>query len=143
MDRGSSDSPDDRRMDSGRLVPIEDPAAFARAAPSGQYADPWPHVRDILDAARTGLPDSEFTPTMAAVRRVIAPLMQGRPTEWPPPGPSDGGSLTDGAAAVVRDVRATLCLSARHAGPGGAHALAMLGRRVDAHLDDLATGQEM
>lgn len=143
MDRGSTDAPDERRMDSRRLVPIEDPAAFARTAPAGQYADPWPHVRDILDEARTGLPDIEFTPTVIAVRRVIAPLMHGRPAEWPPRGPSDGGRLTDGAAAVVRDVRATLCLSARHAGPGGAHALAMLGRRVDAHLDDLTAGQEI
>lgn len=127
-------------MHSGRLVPIEDPAAFARAAPPGEAADPWPSIRDILDEARTALPDSEFTPTVVAVRRVIAPLMQGRPAEWPPPVPSDGGTLPEGAAAVVRDVRATLCLSARHAGPGGARALAMLGRRVEAHLDDLEEG---
>ena len=77
------------------------------------------------------------------VRRVIAPLMMGRPAEWPPPGPSDGGRLPAGAAAAVRDVRATLCLAARHGGPGSARSLAMLGRRIDAHLDDLVTGQDI
>ncbi len=130
-------------MDAARLVPIDDPAALARAAEPGEPSDPWPQVRDILDEARTALPDSEFDPTVAAVRRVIAPLIQGRPSEWPPPGPSDGSSLPAAAAAVVRDVRATLCLSARHGGPGSARALAMLGRRVDAHLDDLVTGQDI
>jgi hypothetical protein len=44
---------------------------------------------------------------------------------------------------VVRDVRATLCLSARHGGPGSGVTLAMLGRRLDAHLDDLVTGHDI
>jgi hypothetical protein len=43
----------------------------------------------------------------------------------------------------MRDLRATLCLSARHGGPGSTGALAMLGRRIDAHLDDLVTGRDM
>ena len=128
-------------MDAARLVSIDDPLELARAAPGGEPSDPWPQVRDILDDARAGLPDTEFEAVVGATRRVIHPLMQGRPAEWPPAGPSDGGSLPAGAAAAMRDLRATLCLSARHGGPGSARALAMLGRRIDAHLDDLETGQ--
>jgi hypothetical protein len=130
-------------MDAARLAQIDDAMAFARAAAPGEPSDPWPQVRDILDDARTALPDSEFGAALAVVRRVIAPLMMGRPAEWPPPGPSDGGRLPAGAAAAVRDVRATLCLAARHGGPGSARSLAMLGRRIDAHLDDLVTGQDI
>lgn len=130
-------------MDAGRLVPIDDALELARAVPDGQPSDPWPQVRDILDTARSALPDAEFDAVVAATRRVIAPLTRGRPPEWPPQGPSDGGGLAAGPATAVRDVRATLCLSARHGGPGSARALAMLGRRIDAHLDDLVTGQDI
>lgn len=130
-------------MDASRLVPIDDPMALARAVGDGEPSDPWPLVRDILDDARAALPDAEFDQAATATRRVLAPLMHGRPAEWPPTGPSDGGSLPAGAAAVVREVRATLCLSARHAGPGSARSLAMLGRRIDAHLDDLLTGHDI
>ena len=134
---------EERRMDASRLAPIDDPLALARQVPDGEPSDPWPQVRDILDDARAGLPDAEFEAVVGATRRVIHPLMQGRPPEWPPAGPSDGGSLPAGAAAAMRDLRATLCLSARHGGPGSARALAMLGRRIDAHLDDLETGQDI
>ncbi|MFM9018341.1 MAG: hypothetical protein ACKORG_02750 [Actinomycetota bacterium] len=130
-------------MDASRLAPIDDPLALARQVADGEPSDPWPQVRDILDDARAGLPDTEFEAVVGATRRVIHPLMQGRPAEWPPAGPSDGGSLPAGAAAAMRDLRATLCLSARHGGPGSARALAMLGRRIDAHLDDLVTGQDI
>lgn len=130
-------------MDAARLTPIDDPMALLRASEPGEPSDPWPQVRDILDEARAALPDAEFEPASRLVRRVIAPLMQGRPAEWPPPGPSDGGSMSVAAIAAVRDVRATLCLSARHGGPGSARTLAMLGRRIDAHLDDLATAQDI
>lgn len=137
------EEPGDRRMDAARLVPIDDPMALARAVPPGEPSDPWPQVRDLLDDARAALPDAEFSPVVTAVRRVIVPLVQGHPAEWPPAGPSDGGSLPAGATAVVREVRATLCLSARHGGPGSARALAMLGRRIDAHLDDLVAGHDI
>jgi len=129
-----------RRMDPARLADIDDPAALARALPDGEPSAPWPLVRDILDDARAGLPDAEFDLVVSGTRRVIAPLLLGRPAGWPPPGPSDGGSLPAGAASAMREVRATLCLSARHGGPGSTRALAMLGRRIDAHLDDLVTG---
>lgn len=139
----STDDPGERRMDAARLVPIDDPLELARAVADGEPSDPWPQVRDILDDARAGLPDAEFDQVVRTTRRVIMPLVQGRPAEWPPAGPSDGGSLPAGAAAAMRDLRATLCLSARHGGPGSARALAMLGRRIDAHLDDLVTGQDI
>ncbi len=139
----TEEDPDERRMDARRLAPIDDALALARQAPDGEPSDPWPQVRDILDDARAGLPDAEFDAVVSATRRVIHPLMQGHPPEWPPAGPSDGGSLPAGAAAAMRDLRATLCLSARHGGPGSARALAMLGRRIDAHLDDLVTGQDI
>ncbi len=137
------EDPGERRMDAARLAPIDDPLELARAVPDGEPSDPWPQVRDILDDARAGLPDAEFARVVRATRRVIAPLMHGRPAEWPPTGASDGGSLPAGAAAAMRDVRATLCLSARHGGPGSTRALAMLGRRIDDHLDDLVTGQDI
>jgi hypothetical protein len=130
------------RFDVTRLVPIDDPLALARSLPPGEPADPWPLVRDTLDEARSSLPDAEFDAVVAATRRVIEPLLEGRPPEWPPPGAGSGGALSAPAAAVVRDVRATLCLSARHGGPGSARALAMLGHRLEAHLDDLITGHE-
>ncbi len=138
----SREDPGARRMDSARLVPIEDPILLVRSAPDGDPADPWPEVREILDSARTALPDVEFAQVVRATRRVIMPLMHGRPAEWPPPGPSDGGGLADGATTAMRDVRATLCLAARHGGPGSSGALAMLGRRIGAHLDDLVAGRE-
>jgi len=131
------------RFDATRLVPIDDPLALARALPPGEPADPWPQVRDALDGARGSLPDDAFDAVVTSVRRVIAPLMEGRPPEWPPPGPAGGGALSEPAAAVVRDVRATLCLSARHGGPGSARALAMLGRRLETHLDDLVAGHDI
>lgn len=130
-------------MDAARLAPIDDPLALARAVPDGEPSEPWPQVRDILDDARTALPDAEFDLVVRQARRVIMPLLHGRPAEWPPAGPSDGGSLPAGAAAAMRDLRATLCLCARHGGPGSTRALAMLGRRIDAHLDDLVTGREI
>ena len=130
-------------MDAARLVPIDDPLELARAVADGEPSDPWPQVRDLLDDARAGLPDAEFEHVVRSTRRVIVPLLQGRPPEWPPTGPSDGGALPAGATAAMRDLRATLCLSARHGGPGSARALAMLGRRIDAHLDDLVAGQDI
>lgn len=131
------------KFDATRLVPIDDPLALARALPPGEPADPWPMVRDVLDEARSSLPDREFDAIVAAVRRAIAPLLMGHPPEWPVAGPATGGSLSEPAAAVVRDVRATLCLSARHGGPGSARALAMLGRRLETHLDDLVAGHDI
>ena len=139
----AEEDPGERRMDAARRVPIDDAMALVRSAPDGEPSDPWPQVRDILDDARTALPDTEFDQVVRATRRVIAPLMHGRPAEWPPPGPSDGGGLPAGAAAAMRDVRATLCLAARHGGPGSTRSLAMLGRRIDTHLDDLVAGREI
>ncbi len=130
-------------MSADRLAPIDDPRALARAVGDGEPADPWPPVRDILDDARAALPDVEFGQAAVAIRRVISPLMHGHPAEWPPPGPSVRGRLSDAAEAAVRDVRATLCLSARHGGPGSSRALLRLGRRISAHLDDLMAGQEI
>lgn len=137
----SAEDPAERRMDAARLAPIDDPLALARAVPDGEPSEPWPQVRDILDDARTALPDAEFDLVVRQTRRVIMPLLHGRPAEWPPTGPSDGSALPAGAAAAMRDLRATLCLCARHGGPGSTRALAMLGRRIDAHLDDLVTGR--
>ena len=137
------DDPEPRRMDATRLVPIDDALALAHALPPGEPADPWPQVRDILDEARSSLPDAEFAELVTAVRRVVAPLIEGRPPAWPPSGPASGDRLRSGPSAVVRDVRATLCLSARHGGPGSGHTFVMLGRRLDAHLDDLVTGHDI
>ncbi len=133
---------DDGTFDARRLAPIDNPFALARAVPPGEPADPWPPVRDILDEARSSLSDDEFAVTERAVRWIIAPLMRGFAAEWPEGGAPGDSTLPDGAATVVRDVRATLCLSARHGGPGSAHALVMLGRRLDTHLDDLVAAHE-
>lgn len=129
-------------MDMGRLAPIHDPFILMRSVSHGSPSDPWPQVRDIMDGARAALSDVDFAPVVTSVRRVIVPLIHGRPAEWPSVGPAAGGRLTDDAAAVVREVRATLCLSARHGGPGSSRALAMLGHRIDAHLDDLTAATD-
>ena len=54
----AEEDPGERRMDAARLVPIDDAMALVRSAPDGEPSDPWPQVRDILDDARTALPDS-------------------------------------------------------------------------------------
>ena len=38
---------------------VDDPLALARAVPYGEPSDPWPQVRDILDDARTALPNGQ------------------------------------------------------------------------------------
>jgi hypothetical protein len=112
-------------------------APWPPAAP-GTPSDPAREVARILEEAARRLPPDDTRELIGAVRRIVGPMLAGRPATRPLAwrGAADP-RLSQAAQAYLRLVRVALYLGARHPGPGAAARLSELGAEIAGDLDRL------